>query len=264
MYEKPSGGIPSTDLANDVQASLGKADASYCPIIEDTRSSRVSTITGVAPFASLEDKQMILLHTTIGSWSSANIKLTLSNDIDTDTIPFYCQRAGNISRVGSGTFSTEQYILCIYDDANRRWLAYSIDSNTEYSTTNFNEIKAGTGEGARTITPKLFHDNAYIVEESYSSGSLKANKIYDFGTVSSALTIPSLDATNDLVSNVLNFYALRFIAGADNLAITFPTGVQVDDEPTINTGDYVEIMINLYVVNGSNNFYASIKVWPAQ
>ena len=38
----------------------------------------------------------------------------------------------------------------------------------------------------------------------------------------------------------------------------------VDDEPTINTGDYVEIMINLYVVNGVNNFYASIKVWQAQ
>ena len=78
--------------------------------------------------------------------------------------------------------------------------------------------------------------------------------------MSSALTIPSLDATNDLVSNALNFYALRFIAGADNISITFPTGVIVDDEPTINTGDYVEIMINKY----GSNFYASIKVWQAQ
>lgn len=132
------------------------------------------------------------------------------------------------------------------------------------ATATQSEINAGTSTSQRTFTPQLLHDNAYIVEESYSSGSLKANKMYDFGTVSSALTIPSLDATNDLVSNALNFYALRFIAGADNLSITFPTGVVVDDTPTINTGDYVEIMINLYVVNGSNNFYASIKVWPAQ
>lgn len=133
------------------------------------------------------------------------------------------------------------------------------DINTSYGTLYQNEINAGTGTGTKVVTPKIFHDNAYIVEETYSSGSLKANKFYDFGTVSSALTIPTLDATNDLVSNALNFYALRFIAGADNLSITFPTGVIVDDEPTINTGDYVEIMINKY----GSNFYASIKVWQA-
>jgi hypothetical protein len=132
------------------------------------------------------------------------------------------------------------------------------------ATATQSEINAGTSTSQRTFTPQLIHDNAYIVEETYSSGSLKANKMYDFGTVSSALTIPSLDVTNDLVSNALNFYALRFIAGADNLSITFPTGVEVDDEPTINTGDYVEIMINLYVENSTNHFYASIKVWQAQ
>lgn len=128
------------------------------------------------------------------------------------------------------------------------------------ATATQSEVDAGNSTSQRTFTPQLLHDNAYIVETTYSSGSLKANKMYDFGTVSTALTIPSLDATNDLVSNALNFYALRFIAGADNLSITFPTGVEVDDEPTINTGDYVEIMINKY----GSNFYASIKVWQAQ
>jgi len=131
------------------------------------------------------------------------------------------------------------------------------------ATATQSEINAGSSTSQRTFTPQLLHDNAYIVEETYSSGSLKANKFYDFGTVSTALTIPTLDATNDLVSNALNFYALRFIAGADNISITFPTGVVVDDEPTINTGDYVEIMINLYVENNTNHFYASIKVWQA-
>ena len=134
------------------------------------------------------------------------------------------------------------------------------------ATATQSEINAGSSTSQRTFTPKLVHDNAYIVDVPYTSSitELKANKMYDFGTVSSALTIPTLDATNDLVSNALNFYALRFVAGADDLNITFPTGVIVDDEPTINTGDYVEIMINLYVVNGVNNFYASIKVWQAQ
>ena len=123
------------------------------------------------------------------------------------------------------------------------------------------EINFGSSVQGRTFSPKIFHDNAYIVILSGSSSttSLKANKFYNFDTVSSALTIPDL-STTDLVNNALNFYALRFIAGADNISITFPTGVVVDDTPTINTGDYVEIMINKY----GSNFYASIKVWQAQ
>ena len=146
-----------------------------------------------------------------------------------------------------------------YDDLSDKPTISTIPATATQS-----EINAGSSTTQRTFTPQLLHDNAYIVEESYTSGSLKANKFYDFGTVS-ALNVPPLDTTNDLVSNALNFYALRFIAGADNLNITFQQqGVVVDDEPTINTGDYVEIMINLYVVNGSNNFYASIKVWQAQ
>lgn len=126
------------------------------------------------------------------------------------------------------------------------------------------EINFGSQVQGRTFFPKIFHDNVFIVELPYTSSvtALKANNMYNFGDVSSALTIPNLSLSG-LVSNALNFYALRFIAGADDLNITFPTGVIVDDEPTINTGDYVEIMINLYVVNGVNNFYASIKVWQA-
>ena len=125
------------------------------------------------------------------------------------------------------------------------------------------EINLGSSVQLRSFTPKLIHENAYITETSLIPSTLAPNKLYDFRTISSALTIPDLSLSG-LVNNALNFYALRFIAGADNLSITFPTGVEVDDEPTINTGDYVEIMINLYVVNGVNNFYASIKVWQAQ
>ena len=128
------------------------------------------------------------------------------------------------------------------------------------ATAEQSEINAGTSTSQRTFTPQLIHDNAYIKEASgIPLLGLDPNKFYDFGTVSSAITIPN-PLTTGLVSNALNFYALRFIAGADNLNITFPTGVIVDEEPTINTGDYVEIMINKY----GSNFYASIKVWQAQ
>lgn len=141
------------------------------------------------------------------------------------------------------------------------------------ATATQNEINAGTSTSQRTFTPQLMHDNAYIVEEAYSSGSLKANKFYDFGEVTTALVLPDLDVTNDLVSNVMNFWALHFKVGeltpvgTTELSITFPqnpSGIIVDDEPAIKEGDYVEIMITKHTVGSDTNYYASIKVWQAQ
>lgn len=237
----------------------------FCPIIEDTRSSAVADITGVAPFSTLVDGQRIIVHLNNATAATTTINLTLSDNTTTGAIPLYSSRNGQVLQVGSNYGLAGAYIYAIYSFTNNRWNALPLqDANTTYAALPQSRIDEGTATGNYTISAKIFHDNAYIVEETYSSGSLKANKMYDFGEVTTALTIPSLDATNDLVSNALNFYALRFIAGADNLNITFPTGVIVDDTPTINTGDYVEIMINLYVENNTNHFYASIKVWQAQ
>ena len=238
---------------------------SFCPIIEDTRSSAVTNITGVAPFSTLMNGQRIMLFlANYYNVSNPTLTLTLSGGGQTSAIPIYAQTAGSNTRPQAATMAAGAYFEMVYISSSDRWQVVGKDTNTTYITLSQATINAGTEASSRVITAALLHDNAYIVEESYSSGSLKANKMYDFGTVSSALTIPTLDVTNDLVSNALNFYALRFIAGADNISITFPTGVIVDDEPTINTGDYVEIMINLYVENNTNHFYASIKVWQAQ
>ena len=238
----------------------------FCPIIEDTRSSAVATITGVAPFATLASGQIILLHLAYGTANGTKLKLTLSGGTDTDAIDIMyssLQAYTVLSQIGGLNTTAGMYLHLIYNGTN--WIAIGFgDGNTQYAIITQSDLNRGTATTSKTITAKILHDNVYIVEESYSSGSLKANKMYDFGTVSSALTIPTLDATSDLVSNALNFYALRFIAGADDLNITFPTGVIVDDEPTINTGDYVEIMINLYVENNTNHFYTSIKVWQVQ
>lgn len=233
----------------------------FCPIIEDTRNSEVATITGIAPFSELVNGQRIILDLAYNTIASTTLQLTLSDGVTTRAIPIKHIYNGNFWQVNAGkSYTSNCFLELIYDYEADSWVVMGSDSNSTYTAFSQAQINAGTSTAANLASPKLIHDNAYIVEETYSSGSLKANKFYDFGTVSSALTIPSLDATNDLVSNALNFYALRFIAGADNISITFPTGVIVDDEPTINTGDYVEIMINKY----GSNFYASIKVWQAQ
>ena len=240
----------------------GYLNNNFCPIIEDTRSSAVAAITGVAPFSTLVDGQRIILLTSHQVPTNATLTLTLSGGTTTSALPMYnAAYNGSPNTTWANNVKAETYLDLIYESANNRWVMVGQrDTNTTYGNIGQSTINAGTETYQKTVSALIMHDNCYIVEETYSSGSLKANKFYDFGTVSSALTIPSLDATNDLVSNALNFYALRFIAGADNISITFPTGVIVDDTPTINTGDYVEIMINKY----GSNFYASIKVWQAQ
>ncbi len=238
-----------------------------CPIIEDTRSSAVAAITGVAPFASLVDGQRIILHVKYTMVNNSTLELTLSDgQTTTGAIGMWSSHANANKNTTFGTIYGDTYWEFIYNNTDTKWVMVGQrDTNTTYPTIAQSDINAGTVTYQKVVTPKIIHENCYIEEIAYTSSitALKANKMYDFGTVSTALTIPSLDATNDLVSNALNFYALRFIAGADNLNITFPTGVIVDDTPTINTGDYVEIMINLYVENNTNHFYASIKVWQA-
>lgn len=244
-------------FANDA----GYLNNNFCPIIEDTRSSAVAAITGVAPFSTLVDGQRIMLKVAQNIPNSPTLTLTLSDNTTEGPYSMYTNyQSTALSAAWNNNIRAGSYIEMVYESTNTRWIMVGQkDTNTTYGEMTQAQISAGTNTALKVVTPKLFHDNAYIVEESYSSGSLKANKFYDFGTVSSAITIPEPLTTN-LVSNALNFYALRFIAGADNISITFPTGVIVDDEPTINTGDYVEIMINKY----GNNYYASIKVWQAQ
>jgi hypothetical protein len=252
--------INNTSLVGNGNIDLVPTETfnNFCPIIKDTRSSAVATITGVAPFSTLVDGQRIIVHLKYESAQNTSLQLTLSGGTTTANIPLIGQISTGLARVWANQVRAGQYISCLYDATTTQWLCIGIDTNTTYASIMQSDVNTASTI-QKLVTGKILHDNAYIVEESYSSGSLKANKMYDFGTVSS-LTIPSLDATNDLVSNALNFYAMRFIAGADNLNITFPTGVIVDDEPTINTGDYVEIVINKY----GSNFYASIKVWQAQ
>ena len=253
IQNKPTIPTKTSDLTND-----------SCPIIEDTRSQATDVnITGAAPFAALAGGQRIVLHFKYANTASPTLQLTLSGGTTTSAYSLYQNYNNGVNALTLQAMPAGSYGEFVFDATNSRWVLVGKDYNTTYSNTTQADINSAA-QGSRLIEPKLVHDNAYIVSLAYSSGSLKANKMYDFGTVSTALTIPSLDATNDLVSNALNFYALRFIAGADNLNITFPSGVIVDDEPTINTGDYVEIMINLYVENNTNHFYASIKVWQAQ
>lgn len=194
------------------------------------------------------------------------------------------EQSSNQNAYGAVAVDDNNRVLCqllAFAATTNKWSItnvtnHAIPDNTSlpmYSSLSQEQINAGADTAGKLISSKLLHDNAYIAEETYTSGSLKANKMYDFGEVTTALVLPDLDVTNDLVSNAMNFWALHFKvgeltpAGTTELSITFPqnpSGIIVDDEPTIKEGDYVEIMITKHTVGSDTNYYASIKVWQAQ
>lgn len=266
IQNKPTIPTKTSDLTND-----------FCPIIEDTRSQATDVnITGAAPFATLAGGQRIVLHFKYANTASPTLQLTLSGGTATTAYPLYQNYNNGVNALTLQAMPAGSYGEFVFDQTNSRWVLVGKDYNTTYSNTSQSDINSAA-QGSRLIEPKLIHDNAYIVSLAYSSGSLKANKMYDFGEVTTALTIPDLDATNDLVSNVMNFWALHFVvgtltpAGTTELSITFPENptdntkeIIVDDEPTIKEGDYVEIMITKHTVGNDTDYYASIKVWQAQ
>ena len=165
VYEKPSGGIPSTDLANGVQTSLGKADASYCPIIEDTRSSADAiNITGAAPFATLVGGQRIVLHFKYANTASPTLQLTLSGGTTTSAYSLYQNYNNGVNALTLQAMPAGSYGEFVFDQTNSRWVLIGKDFNTTYSATYQADIN-NSAQGSRLIEPKLLRDNFYLKSE---------------------------------------------------------------------------------------------------
>lgn len=248
-----------------------------CPIIEDTRSSAVAAITGVAPFASLEDGQRIVLKLAYKTVNSTTLNLTLSDGTTTGAKDVYfANYFSGSTQVGLDNLRADSIIELVYISASSKWqmVGYG-DFNTTYSTITQAEIDAGTSTSSRTVTPKFLCDNfskhTGISSGTTSTSALSPNTMYNFGELALAdyrtdpndntnttasFEVPPLSSTG-LISNAVNFYALYFTVGTGitSLSITLPTGVDADDTPTITAGDYVEILII--------NSKASVKVWTS-
>lgn len=111
-YTKPSGGIPSTDMSNDVQVSLGKADTAVQDVSgKEDLTNKVTSINGSStddqyPSAKLVYDQLALKHNK----SDGELVKLLSSNVDTKTIAegLYIVDA-EITVTMAGSYATTMY-----------------------------------------------------------------------------------------------------------------------------------------------------------
>ena len=137
------------------------------PVIEDTRSSAVSTITGVAPFASLKDGQLVIVRLAYRTEANTTLNLTLSSGTTTGAIAIYMDSARQSEvHLGVNFFRANDYMMIVYDNLRTRWRCISqIDTSVSYGTITQERINAGTDTESRLISPKLLRDNFYTKTE---------------------------------------------------------------------------------------------------
>lgn len=160
--------VDSSDLANYyTKSEVNSAIVNFTPIIEDTRTSSVVAITGVAPFASLVDKQQILLHSKyMNSDSGAyTLNLTLSDNTTTGAKNIkYVSKTATWSNASGNMIRSGAYIHLIYDQTKDAWLL-DLDYDTTYEAIGTAEINTGTATVGRLISAKLLRDNFYLKTE---------------------------------------------------------------------------------------------------
>ena len=223
--------LNSTSATDALSANQGKTLKgmldTYCPIIEDTRSSAVAEITGVAPFSELIDGQIICLHFNAGYGKT--LELTLGNGTTTGAknvlIPY---RSSFYSPADVGV-SSKSYMLLRYEAANNVWRGFGSDKNSVYNTITQEQINAGTATGGALITPKQLVDNfekrhLYVDNSADASVELSTATYNDLGTLSTwkPITLPAAYNRGDE-------FVFRFECGDASLTPTLPQGVVMAD-----------------------------------
>lgn len=204
-----------------------------CPIVEDTRTSVASNITGVAPFSELVDGQRIILHINQHTAANSTLAITLSGGATTTAkdIKIASWRQTEIN-LGSQFYRQDDYVEMIYDGDRDVWKVLGqLDTNTTYAAITQADIDAGTGTTPRSITPQLLVDNfekrTQIIEVDNQSAqveqALEDNKFYKFLNPVDELTLTLVAPTG--YGSIAGIYAGKFTASSTWESLVSPTSV---------------------------------------
>lgn len=149
------------------KSEVNSAIVDSYPVIEDTRSSAVAAITGVAPFATLVDGQQITLKMVYDTKYGTTLNLTLSNGTTTGAIPVYhlLHDYPEGVQVHAGFYKPGTYHRLVYNATTNRWVAEFTDTNTIDSVITSALITAGTDTNRHTVSAKILRDNFYLKSE---------------------------------------------------------------------------------------------------
>lgn len=242
-YQKPSGGIPSSDMASAVQTSLGKADSAYqkpgTGIPATDLASAVQTSLGKADTAVQTETDP-----TVPSWAKQSSKPTYTaSEVgalpDSTAIP---SDLDDLSDVNLGTPSDGDVLT--YDSTTGKWVADEPQGG-ELST----DVVSDKASNTKASTPKSVYDFVKPAAQiSQPAGGMLPGVLYNLGVLTGSVTI---DLATPADANVANEYAFTFTAGSTAPTITWPSGILgwagncIDSNgvPDIKTGMFYEVSI---------------------
>lgn len=228
--------VPTANSNNPVKSS---GIYNMCPIIEDTRSSAVAAITGVAPFASLVDGQRIVLHLKYATTNNTTLSLTLSGGGATAAKPIKASYrfAGNGSVGLDINIRSNSYVGLVWDATNDWWHTLSdIDTDTINAPVSLTDV---TNEStlSRAITGKFIHDNISLKRTVVTTGSaLTADTYLELGTTDTVA--PTLPATYTDADE----FIFSFTCDTAACSVTLPTGVVLAD----NCDNFSEVAAGVF------------------
>ena len=224
-YEKPSTGIPKTDLASGVVPDISTD-------ISSDASSDVKTASPKAVKTFVEGKGY-------GTYSKPSGGIPAS-DLASGVIPTVPTISTNITTDATSDTKTAS------PKAVKTYVDGKIPSVPSISTSVISDKSSDT----KTSSPKSVYDFMKpTTGSSIPSGGLVAGKTYRLGTLTGSKTI-NLATPSD--TNVVNLYHFTFTAGSTAPSITWPSSITqwsgncigANSVPTISAGFYYEVMID--------------------
>ena len=227
-YTKPSGGIPKTDLASNVQTSLGKADTALqehqdisgkvdkvtgkglsSNDFTDAKKTKLNKISGYygtsSTSATTAAKVVTCENFVLETGAVIYVKFTNANSYNgTATLNVNNTGAKDIARVGTTTttryyWSSGEVVGFVYDGTNYVMMERGTASTTYYGLTKLSSSATSTSE-ALALTPKAlnsFAQGVVVNYPAYSSSSTYAvgDKVrYNYGIYECNTAITTAEA----------------------------------------------------------------------
>lgn len=238
-YQKPSGGIPSSDMASAVQTSLGKADTAVQP------EAGKGLFSG--SYNDLTDKPTIPdISNCVQKSQTAGL---LKNDgtVDTTSYGTYSKPSGGIP--SSDLASAVQTSLGKADTAYQKpsgGIPASDIANGVIPTvpTISTDIETDKASNTKTASPKAVYDEVHpAVGSSQPAGGMLPNVFYDLGTLSGNTTFAFATASDNTIENEWMF---EFTTPSTAPTITWPnaiTGWSGGTAPTISASKTYQVSV---------------------
>lgn len=219
-YSKPSGGIPSSDLASAVQTSLGKADTAYQKPSGGIPASDMAS--GVIP-------DPVTANPTVPSGTTPATLSGLKVGDNYYNVP--SGGGGGVSDVtlgGTSVVSSGVAVLPAYPTV----------------PTISTDIETDKASNTKTASPKAVYDEVHpAVGSSQPAGGMLPNVFYDLGTLSGDTTFAFASPSDNTIENE---YMFEFTTPSTAPTITWPnaiTGWSGGTAPTIKASKTYQVSV---------------------